>query len=378
MYNRIALSDPLHPLNQPVSALMRYVEAVGPEDSLARAAWLLRAGPSELVPVVQGGRLVGALSERDLSRALGAGVGSLSSVSAALNSAPETIPFYSTGAEGLRRLAENDGSPLLVVDAHGGYLGVLGPSDLFPRHEIPPLLPMIGGMATPFGVYLTAGGVRAGAGQLALIATGMSLAVLLLAATFASGWLAHVGTEGFGWRAYEGPIAEALSVALFFVGMRAAPLSGTHAAEHKVVHALEAGEPLELEVVKRMPRVHPRCGTNLAVAAALLLGLASWRWTADEHLRMLVALLVTVFVWRPIGNAMQFLVTTKPPSDRQILGGIAAGKELIENFRHARRGRIQFWQKILASGMLHVMAGSMLTFGLAMLLGKAFGIEFVL
>ncbi len=30
-----------------------------------------------------------------------------------------------------------------------------------------------------------------------------------------------------------------------------------------VVHAIEEGEDLTLEKVRPMPRVHPRCGTNL-------------------------------------------------------------------------------------------------------------------
>jgi uncharacterized protein YqhQ len=43
-----------------------------------------------------------------------------------------------------------------------------------------------------------------------------------------------------------------------------------------VVHAIERGEPLVLEVVRRMPRVHPRCGTNLVAGIALFLGLANF------------------------------------------------------------------------------------------------------
>jgi uncharacterized protein YqhQ len=37
---------------------------------------------------------------------------------------------------------------------------------------------------------------------------------------------------------------------------------GFHGAEHKAIHALEAGVPLTPENVQRFPRLHPRCGTT--------------------------------------------------------------------------------------------------------------------
>jgi uncharacterized protein YqhQ len=37
---------------------------------------------------------------------------------------------------------------------------------------------------------------------------------------------------------------------------------GYHGAEHKAIHALEAGVPLTPENVQKFPRLHPRCGTT--------------------------------------------------------------------------------------------------------------------
>ena len=37
---------------------------------------------------------------------------------------------------------------------------------------------------------------------------------------------------------------------------------GFHGAEHKAIHALEAGVPLTPENVQKFPRLHPRCGTT--------------------------------------------------------------------------------------------------------------------
>ncbi len=43
-----------------------------------------------------------------------------------------------------------------------------------------------------------------------------------------------------------------------------------HGAEHKSVHAYEAGLPLRVENAARQTRLHPRCGTSLIVGVALL------------------------------------------------------------------------------------------------------------
>lgn len=374
-YNQPFAMEPFHPLSHPVGAILRHAESVGPNDSLARAAWVLRESSAGIVPVVEDGKLVGAVTDRTLAATLESGMGSLSSVSAAMVTHPQTIPSFASGAEALRRLSDADSPVLIVVDGQGHYLGVLSASDLFPRHDIPPILPMIGGMATPFGVYLTAAGVRAGAGPIALVATGMLLSSLILGGAFLGEWLAELASSALGLQATPSWMINVFPLLIFMAALRSIPLAGTHAAEHKVVHALENGEPLELEVVKRMPRVHPRCGTNLAVGLSLFLGLAGWQWTAVEQWRILVAMLATLILWRPFGNLMQLVVTTKPPSERQLLNGIAAGRELIRNVQAHRRQRRTVWQRIMASGMLHVMAGSALVVALVQLVAWLFGLN---
>jgi hypothetical protein len=43
-----------------------------------------------------------------------------------------------------------------------------------------------------------------------------------------------------------------------------------HGAEHMTIHALEAGQPLRPEHVRRHPTAHPRCGTEFLVVVILL------------------------------------------------------------------------------------------------------------
>ena len=45
---------------------------------------------------------------------------------------------------------------------------------------------------------------------------------------------------------------------------------GYHGAEHMVVHAHEAGEPLTVESVRRFPPAHPRCGTSFLMTVVLV------------------------------------------------------------------------------------------------------------
>lgn len=367
--------EPIHPLSQPVGASMRFLEVLEAQDSIARAAATLRESAASFLPVLDGGKLIGVVTERSLGQALEKGLGPLSSVSTAIETELPQVHPFATGAEALRRLSDLNAPELAVVDADGRFLGVIGASDLYPRYNLTPSLPMIGGMATPFGVYLTAGGVRAGASHLALVTTGMLLFTLYLVATAASIGIASAWTSWFHWGEFPQWAYDGLPFILFLVAMRLIPLSGTHAAEHKVVHALERGEPLELEVVKRMPRVHPRCGTNIAVGASLFLGLAGWDFIADQQLRLVVSLLVTMIFWRPLGGLVQHWVTTKPPSDRQLLGGIRSGQELIKNIQNRHRARPSLGQRILSTGMPHVMGGSFLMWAVAEGVARMFGLS---
>src|SRR6476619_603706 len=43
-----------------------------------------------------------------------------------------------------------------------------------------------------------------------------------------------------------------------------------HGAEHMTIHALEAGDPLVVDAVRKYPTAHPRCGTELLVVVIAL------------------------------------------------------------------------------------------------------------
>jgi hypothetical protein len=362
------------PTNVPVSALARPVRPIRPEDSLGLAVRALRDAGG-WVPVVDAdGYLLGWVGEAQVYAALRDGRDPDVAVSVVMVESPSVGPEASA-SEALRSMSGRD--PILAVtDRDGRYLGALVPSDLAGKKPLPPRPALVGGLATPFGVYLTTGSVSAGPGPLGLASTGFFMVVLLMATSAVTDQFAY-------WlfsRGVSSDIAltasNIASILLFFVALRLAPLSGMHGAEHMVVHAIERNEPLEPSIVRRMPRVHPRCGTNYGVGLMLFLFLGTLPFLSQE-IRLLLAALVTLAVWRPLGSWVQYWLTTKNPTPAQIEAGIRSGKELLEKFARSPGRPAPLLKRLASSGLFHVMAGGWLAAGLGHWIGKLTGIPIV-
>lgn len=188
---------------------------------------------------------------------------------------PEALPETRL-QDALDALRVSGQASLPVRDTQGRVVAVLS--------QPPPAAPpRLGGMATPLGVYLHDGVSGGGAGFWGLVLTGMTMSVLALAAQVLAFAVSRFGSVHFpGLWVWESRLPDGLPGLLaalspwlplpFVFGLlRLAPLSGTHAAEHQVVHAVERSAPLQTAVVRAMPRVHPRCGTNLFAGFTLFL-----------------------------------------------------------------------------------------------------------
>jgi acetoin utilization protein AcuB len=100
---------------------------VGARDSLAAARALMQAERFKHLPVVEGGRLVGIISDRDLRAHTGNFEGT--TVDAAMTSDPVTISSQATVEEAARlMLAKNIGC--LVVTAHEAPVGIVTTTDM--------------------------------------------------------------------------------------------------------------------------------------------------------------------------------------------------------------------------------------------------------
>ncbi len=118
-----------------------------------------------------------------------------------------------------------------------------------------------------------------------------------------------------------------------------------HGAEHKTIHAYEAGDPLSIDAIQKYSPRHPRCGTSFLiivglVAFVIFLGLApfdlDWRWQIISRL-VLIPLVAGVsyellkaaanqrwMAWASRPGIWLQAVTTKEPDDGQVEVAIAS------------------------------------------------------
>ena len=114
-------------------------------------------------------------------------------------------------------------------------------------------------------------GVAVGVMLLLSLAAGIGIFFLvpLLLAQATVGRVDH----GFGLQLSEGVIRVAIFIGYLLLTSRAPDLRRVyqyHGAEHMSIHALEAGDPLTTEAVRRYPTAHPRCGTEFLVVVLIV------------------------------------------------------------------------------------------------------------
>jgi len=369
-----------------------------PEDSLLRAAELMAHGGAGVVPILEYGAPVGVLTETRLRTAIQRGADWLEPVARWMDDNFLRLPI-DTPLETAAEILAHTEQPALGVDPWGRYVGVVTLAGLAARPINLPQLGTIGGMATPLGVYLTNGATSAGAGRLGLMLTGALLFSLFLLAhwlvvggmwwaqqQFGVPWYSYYNSPFAGqWFLFSDVMGLVLRSSIFVVFlllMRLLPIAGTHAAEHMVVHAIERGEPLTLEVVRRMPRVHPRCGTNLVAGIMLFLGLSKvfQFGVPDGEARdfaLLMALLGTLLFWRSFGTLLQWVATTKPPTDRQLMQAIRVGEELLRKARSLSGATPPLGLRLLHSGLLQILIGAWGMMALVYLLESLLGITLI-
>src|SRR5215212_3492359 len=125
-----------------------------------------------------------------------------------------------------------------------------------------------------------------------------------------------------------------------------------HGAEHMTIHALEAGDPLTTDAVRKYPTAHPRCGTEFLVVVILLSILLFGFLGRDNPVTMIGGRLVLIPVIAAVGyEILRFgarhranplvkalmapgilvqMITTKRPSDDQIEVAIVSIEQALE------------------------------------------------
>lgn len=184
-----------------------------------------------------------------------------------------------------------------------------------------------------------------------------------LAMMFGMGYLAEVLLANINFSHYilenlcwNGVFVVEIVILLFF--LRRIPaierLFGYHAAEHMTINCYENGLPLTIENVRSCSRIHPRCGTNIAVNCILLVLLFETflppignkiLYYACDTLGVLLLFALAYegmryaekkrnhfsrFINFP-GKLAQKYITTAPPNDAMLACGIAALRKVLEN-----------------------------------------------
>jgi CBS domain-containing protein len=273
----------------------------------------------------------------------------------------------------LLTLDRYDSNALPVVDEVGRYRGMISRADVVAAlgRQVRP--PVVGGMATPLGVWLTTGSLSDGAPPLGLFLSGVALALGLLVANYAMifglarldpSWAEMFSSGRLGATADMGNsfnlLVTLVHSLLFLLLMRALPMAGVHAAEHQTVWAIERGLPLTPEVVAQMPRAHPRCGTNLVALGGLIMIIFGHLPSYSPHL-VLMTLLFVYLTWRAFGTLLQEWLTTRPATRKQLESGIRAGQALLEKYQDQPHVMASFGMRLFNSGILLSALGMMLT-----------------
>jgi uncharacterized protein YqhQ len=125
-----------------------------------------------------------------------------------------------------------------------------------------------------------------------------------------------------------------------------------HGAEHMTIHALEKGDPLTVDEIRKYPTAHPRCGTEFLVVVIILSILLFGFLGRDDPVLMVGGRLLLVPVIAAIGyeilrfgakhranpfvKAVMFpgilvqMITTKQPSDDQIEVAIVSMEQALQ------------------------------------------------
>lgn len=122
--------------------------------------------------------------------------------------------------------------------------------------------------------------------------------------------------------------------------IKISPIGKYHGSEHMTFSAYQSGINLTLENVRKQPRVHRDCGTNLAVSVVLCFSVLSLI-PVDSVWLFLLAWAIGFELWKGepiiiwdlilvIGKVMQYLFFTSKPQDKHLMVAIEAMTRLEE------------------------------------------------
>ncbi|HJW20881.1 MAG TPA: DUF1385 domain-containing protein [Candidatus Limnocylindrales bacterium] len=172
-------------------------------------------------------------------------------------------------------------------------------------------------------------------------------------------WVASVAASNVqaGWvqQLLEGLVRVAIFLGYLAVIARAPDIRRVfeyHGAEHMTIHALEAGDPLTVDAIRKYPTAHPRCGTEFLVVVIILSILLFSLVGRQDATIMVGSRIVLIPVIAALGyELLRFgaryranpivkaimapgilvqMITTRQPSDDQIEVAIVSMEQALE------------------------------------------------
>jgi uncharacterized protein YqhQ len=147
---------------------------------------------------------------------------------------------------------------------------------------------------------------------------GLGLLLFVYLPAKLTGWLGFKHRLGFGLvDGFFRLAAFVLYLALISRWKEMARVLGYHGAEHKAIHALEAGAPLTPESVQSFSRFHPRCGTSflffvVVVSIVVFTFIGAPRGIGDHLLRIACMPLI-------VGVSFEFIRLSGKYADRPLV-----------------------------------------------------------
>jgi uncharacterized protein YqhQ len=190
---------------------------------------------------------------------------------------------------------------------------------------------------------------------LVAVSVGLAVVVFFLAPTF----LTRLITQGHASSLLFNLVESLIRIIIFILYLKLVSLLpdikrvfAYHGAEHKVVNALEAGVPLELEAVRQYSTAHVRCSTSflfvvmiVAILVFFLVGLPSFWMIVLSRIVLMPVIAGISYELIFFGNKhtdnvivrsllspglwLQKL-TTRKPDDRQLEVALAALRKVVE------------------------------------------------
>jgi uncharacterized protein YqhQ len=188
---------------------------------------------------------------------------------------------------------------------------------------------------------------------------------MLLPLLVAKGAERLVGESAVFFNVVDGLVRVLLFVGYIWAIGRSAEIARVfmfHGAEHKTIHAYEAGDPLSVDAIQKYSPRHPRCGTNfllivilIAIVVFTAVGRPGWLWLVASRVVLIpviagiayeVLKLAANHRWMSVASRpgiwLQRL-TTREPTDDQVevaVASLLAALDIADRTEVEQRGPI--------------------------------------